>query len=389
MAQPGPLPNTLTTVAWFDARREFGGGIHVSITIGVDGLPVISYRRQTSVGETTVGDLHVIHCGDVACSANNTITQLDKQAGFFSSIAIGGDGLPVIAYLDGASVALGLKVAKCGNLECSSGNTVAVVHGRRSTAPSITVGLDGLPVISYGAVLGTSTPILHLAFCGDPACNASSNLGIVPIGSVAATSIALGADGAPVVAAYDQTRGELKVAKCANTDCSLTGDGSLSVSVGTVDGANNDAGNYTSITLGDNGLPLISYRALPNALKLVRCGNPACSAGNVISTLDSIGGSGFTAIAIGVDGLPMISYVRNQVFLGVVKCGNTRCSAFAAAHTIFSVDETTDVFEEATSIAIGSDGLPVVAYASHTGSTESVRVAHCGSDRCLPHWTRR
>ena len=70
-------------------------------------------------------------------------------------------------------------------------------------------------------------------------------------------------------------------------------------------------GEYTSIAIGADGLPVISYRdSTAAALKVAQCGNAACTAGNVITTVDdpvNLVGS-LTRIAIGIDGLPVISY---------------------------------------------------------------------------------
>jgi predicted regulator of Ras-like GTPase activity (Roadblock/LC7/MglB family) len=88
-------------------------GDYTSITIGADGLPIISYLDSTNL------NLKVAHCGDPACSAGNTITTLDSEGhvGWFTSITIGADGLPIISYLDVTNNTL--KVAHCSNPFCT------------------------------------------------------------------------------------------------------------------------------------------------------------------------------------------------------------------------------------------------------------------------------
>jgi hypothetical protein len=87
-------------------------GSNTSITIGTDSLPVISYY------DATFGDLKVAHCGNSYCSLGNTTYSVDTvgDVGYDTSITIGTDGLPVISYFDYTNV--DLKVAKCANPFC-------------------------------------------------------------------------------------------------------------------------------------------------------------------------------------------------------------------------------------------------------------------------------
>src|SRR3990167_8010566 len=84
-------------------------------------------------------------------SASLAVTEVDNSAsvGQYSSIAIGTDGLPVISYYDSTNFTL--RVTKCGNAACSSGNTSTKVDNSASvgTYTYIAIGTDGLPVISY------------------------------------------------------------------------------------------------------------------------------------------------------------------------------------------------------------------------------------------------
>ena len=106
---------TLTTVDSAGLVGEFS-----SIAIGADGLPVMSYDDRTN------GALRVAHCGNVTCTAANTLSTVVDSAGSgnsFSSIAIGADGLPVVSYHNQGHLA----VAHCGNVTCTAGNTLMTV----------------------------------------------------------------------------------------------------------------------------------------------------------------------------------------------------------------------------------------------------------------------
>ena len=276
-----PLPNSTTVADSFPDRREFGGGVFSSLTIGIDGLPVIAYREhEESVGETNRGHLNVLHCGNADCTSGNTVTTLDatEDTGWHASIAIGSDGLPVIAYHDFVNTPpnngfRNLKVAKCGDLACSAGSTITTVDSGFAAFSSITIGREGFPVIAYSRPLGTSVPLLHVAACKNASCNSNNLVGIVSSGHAEDTPIAVGADGGLVISYFELKNQNLRVAWCtqAATDKQCS-----DLTVTTVDSAG-DVGPNNSITIGEDGLPVISYfDRTRSAVKVAKCGNPAC-----------------------------------------------------------------------------------------------------------------
>jgi hypothetical protein len=367
-----PRSNIITTV---DTASIGYAGLYTSIAIGTDGYPVISY--YTSWPNY---DLKVLKCDNQACSDSNTITTVDDtgNVGQYASIAIGIDGLPVISYLDVTNY--DLKVLKCDNQACSDSNTITTVDstGDVGQYTSIAIGIDGLPVISYYDMTNGNLKVVK---CGNQACSSGNTINAVDsTGDVGDyTSIAIGIDGLPVISYHDETNYYLKVVKCGNQACSS---GNTITNLDTAA----DAGRYTSITIGADGLPVISYHHLSyEDLKVVKCGNQACSSGNTITNLDSIGYVGrYTSITIGADGLPVISYYdESNGNLKVVKCGNQACSS---GNTINAVDSTGDVGQY-TSIAIGIDGLPVISYLDVTNL--DLKVVKCASPMCLNYWTRR
>ncbi|MBI2575264.1 hypothetical protein HYV82_05260, partial [Candidatus Woesearchaeota archaeon] len=82
---------------------------------GTDGLAVISYYDQTNT------DTKVLKCGNINCSAGNTITTVlnanDDSGQGWTSIAVPPDGLPVISYIATGGY---LSVVKCANPACSA-----------------------------------------------------------------------------------------------------------------------------------------------------------------------------------------------------------------------------------------------------------------------------
>jgi len=361
-------------------------GLGSSITIGTDGLPVISYRDGTPND-----DLKVAHCLNVSCSGGvgvgfDTPTTVDSAANVqgTTSITIGTDGFPVISYLDDFPND-DLKVAHCTSIDCTTFDTPTAVDFTDSVGrdSSITIGTDGLPVISYH----DSTNIdLKVAHCTNTSCSTSTTTTVESTGSVGQdTSITIGIDGFPVIAHRDTTTPDtpnngLKVVHCLNVSCS----GGVGVGFDTpttLDSAG-DVGRTSSITIGTDGFPVISHFTNTGFdLKVSHCTNTSCSTFDpptFIDFTDSVGGE--SSITIGTDGFPVISYQDfTNTDLKVAHCTNTSCSTFDTPITVDSAGSGGE-FSFDTSITIGTDGLPVISYFN---TNFDLKFVHCGDSKCF------
>ena len=357
-----PAGNTTTAV---DTAGYVG--MYTSITIGADGLPVISYFDGTNY------DLKVAHCNDAICSSA-TITAVDTAGyvGIYTSITIGIDGLPVISYC--GDECFGLKVAHCNNDSCTSA-TISTVDRSMIKHTSITIGADGLPVISYydetNKYLNGDLKVAH---CNDVACTSATTTAVDTIGDVGLyTSITLGANGLPVISYYDNTNFDLKVAHCNDAACTSA----TTTAVDTV----GSVGSFTSITIGADGLPVISYLDATNYdLKVAHCNDAACTSATTtaVDTVDRVGW--FTSITIGADGLPVISYSYHydgwvNFDLMVAHCNDAACTSATSTSP-----DTVDDVGLYTSITIGVDGLPVISY--HDATNQDLKVTHCSNPFC-------
>jgi len=168
------------------------------------------------------------------------------------------------------------------------------------------------------------------------------------------TSLALNSNGLPVISYYDATNQNLKVAFCGNATCSA---GNIITTVDSI----GDVGIDTALILNNNNFPVVSYFDATNGdLKVVVCGNASCTAGNTLTTVDSTGIVGlFTSLALNNSGIPIISYVDStNLDLKVAVCGNSTCTA---GNTIITVDST-GVVGLFASLALNNSGLPVISY---------------------------
>jgi len=253
------LACTSATLAILDNVVSPGTG--TSIAIGVDGLPVISYQAN--------GQLRVAHCPDIGCTSA-TFTTIDGTGGvgYNSSIMIGADGLPLISYYDLTNN--NLKVAHCSNVACTSATLTTVDSaGDVGYDSSITLGADGFGLISYYDYPNA----LKVAHCSDLACTSATLTTVDSAGDIRFNSITIGADGLPVISYHDLTNGELKVSHCSDVACSVA-------TITTVDSVGTSSWIDTSITIGADGLPVISYYDYrppdPPGLKVAHCANEFC-----------------------------------------------------------------------------------------------------------------
>jgi len=314
--------------------------------------------------------------GSVVCeqlSALPRITIVHDVAdivGWSSSIAIGTDGFPVLAYLNLSSSSL--IFAKCHDPACEESTRYAIdgppaISG--VSAPSVTIDPSGRAVIAYVA-----DGNLKVARCNDTNCASRSVYTVDnPIHIVSQPSIAIGNDGLPVIAYRDSDAESLKVAKCNDAACAPLGE-----VITTVYDPDNRLGESVDLAIGGDGLPVISlHDETEYQLLLVRCNDAACApGGEAVVVVDGDFGSGFgNAIAISPDGFPVISYGGPDHSIRVAKCLNADCSV----GTKTTIDDLEDDLLE-TDIAIGADGWPVIVYFNWTRN--AVKVAKCNEETC-------
>ena len=131
------------------------------------------------------------------------------------ALAIGMDGLPVISYgkFERTTVT---KVVKCGDLACSSGNVTTIVDPTTNGEQVLEVLPDGRPVLfqSIGHVA-------KMARCGNPSCSAGNKV-IVLAGlgyPIPAMSMDL-VNGLPLIAGQATNgSGQILTFACKNPGC--------------------------------------------------------------------------------------------------------------------------------------------------------------------------
>jgi len=345
-----------------------GASDRTAIAIGADGLGLIGFYDRSS------GTLKVAHCDDSPCSSA-TVSTIDTVgiSGFGSggpapAIAIGSDGRGLVTYTSSTNYppTFRLKVAHCNDVACTSANVVDLDAADPSgAATSVTVGTDGLGLISYGV------PHINLkvAHCNTLDCSSATLSTIDATESVAGTSaITIGQDGRGLIAYNDATNGRLRVAHCNDLACT-------SASLSTVDGSGSPS--HADIAIGADGLGLISYQhpVGNHVLRVAHCNDIICSS----STVTTVDGNNLRggSVAIGTDGLGIISYYASTPDdLKVAHCLDVACTS----STNLTLDEGGST-GAGSAIAIGADGFGLISYIDgfHVGA---LKVAHCTNTQC-------
>jgi hypothetical protein len=355
--------NAGNTIATPDVMSS--NGVQSSIKINGSGNPVVAYY------DFTKKSLKMLTCGNASCTAGNTITTVDANGavGPYPSLVLSNNGNPAVSYLDLTNGKL--KILRCGNAMCTSGNTTASissVSGVTGYFSSLKLDANNLPVVSF---YNLTNGDLNIVRCGNASCT-SSNTVVVPDAASQVgmyTSLRLDANNNPIVSYYDASNGDLKVLHCGSTTCNpnsvVVGDSTANV------------GQYSSIKLDSMGKPVVSYWDQTNGdLKLLHCGNANCTAGNSITKPDVIGNTGWdTSLQIDSIGNPVMSYFSNtDGAMKLLHCSNANCSGV-------NIAQKPDILSRRlTSMALDAAGNSVIA--SSGQADQGLRIVHCGDATC-------
>jgi len=344
-----------------------------SMTIGTDGFPIMSF--YSFEGPATNILVKVMHCTSTDCSTfdvftlDDTLRQLPSQLSR-TDIVISG-GLPAVIYeVVDPNTVYNVKFIRCSSIDCSTFDfSLPLLNlGALPMWPAMTIGSDGFPRVTFGFQLCCES--LETFHCLDFGCLGSS-FGVSGPGGVNGMDIATGTDGNSIISYIGD--GLLKILHCTDFQCA-TADPVVTLFTP----PQLSTATETSIAIGSDGLPVIvaQLKKTPSESNLifVHCTSVNCSTFDTPILIDDVGDTGINpSIAISSDGLPVISYQRTDFNnLKFIHCSAVDCSTIDNARAL---DVLTGGGSQ-TTMVIGTDGNPLIVYAGGG-------IAHCGDPRCM------
>ncbi|MEK9883631.1 MAG: hypothetical protein VW442_03090 [Acidimicrobiaceae bacterium] len=173
-AGTGTLSPTHSTVDGGDASSQVAAGFMPSLTIGVDGFPVLAQQVRTHSGENvTATELQLISCDDVACVGGDEHVVVLRSSegsdvGWNPTVVTTAGGTSLVAHLDGAT----LLVTECQNTNCFARDTSTVASNGVPTSGSLDLqlGTAGQAIIVYT----TTDDDIGIGLCHQSGCGTSA-----------------------------------------------------------------------------------------------------------------------------------------------------------------------------------------------------------------------
>lgn len=290
-----------------------------------------------------------------------------EDIGTHASMAIGIDGLPVIAYFDDSTK--DLIYAKCIDSRCVTANVRKIdANGSVGKFLSVAIAPNGMAVLSYRHTNQTPEYNLRLIICNDVNCGGTETIpnpaptfiSIPATGDITDTSVTIGNDGFPIVA-YGVTGGGLRLLKCNNAICDDRSDFPVPIN-------GNPSVNHVNVAIStDEGTPVITYTA-DLKLSIVKCEIVTCQSiereREILNTGDIV--SYASMVLRGVLKHPIIAYKKADG-LYVMECDDYLCINDNTTAENVKVNDNAAVGDY-VSITIDTDGKPILAhYKSDTG----------------------
>jgi hypothetical protein len=298
--------------------------------------------------DATRAALGITGCFDAECSesASNTVAVEGADIGRHVDLALAPSGVPHFVFRYDGSVVDG----RCVDVRCGLGSgprptgaeplgldavvmssIIEPAGNGRGVQPalsdqeqadgldlSLSVRPDGTAVVS--GKVGNDIMVATYATPFDPDAGLQSQVFLQP-GSTGFGSMAIGPDDRPVIVGSDGSR-DLLITRCGDPQCLTVASERLT------EGTFYDS----AVTIGADGLPMIvstdnvGEDAQPSLIRVMSCLDPGCTT-SIDMTLP-FGAQYYNSMAIGSDGVPIIaaSQFTEPHFVSFHHCGTASCN---------------------------------------------------------------
>lgn len=311
-----------------------------------------------------IGVLVVATSPIIASAEDVSTTKAEWAGGWDASLALDSNGFPVAAFTDATG---SLRIMRCGSDTCDADSqTVKLVEGQFAD-PSLVLDSGDRPVI---AVLEADVGLVVLR-CEDPGCTTAFERNNVDPGAGPdwGPSLALDANSRPVIVNWDRIASKPHIIHCGDKVCS-------SDNTVTTPDTTTDTWRGSQLQLSSAGSPVVVY---PNdasgELRLLRCGNVSCTAGNSIGSLGPVGNTGPISMQLASDDSPMLVMTTGTSRLELRVCADAACSSFTTTDL-----EPPDFLIGSTALALDPNDNPVLAYVDR--AAQDLKILHCRDSIC-------
>jgi hypothetical protein len=315
------------------------------VFVGGDGLP----NAFVLLFKDDVPGFDLVRCEDADCTTS--------QATWLAGLS-GYPALEPLVLVDGtpAGVALSedgaLELVVCSDAQCGTASVTQLADGAEMWNTSFTD--DGRLVVMYGLPWGNSPepPGTALVACTDASCTAAPQVSMLgELWSPDSQFSHIAVDGDRLAYAYRTGDAAVFLVTCSDLTC----DDMSAVEVVTAAGDNGWLDVF-GLDIGSDGLPVIAYGWMgdPRELRFIHCENWECSDRQDVAVHELHGYWQGPSLAIGSDGLPVMAYTDNER-ITVAKCEDAACSTAVISTPLGDTPG-------APSLTVGPEGNPVVAY---------------------------
>ena len=279
-----------------------------------------------------------------------------------SSVAFGPDGSPRVSYYDYNNGYLKFALP----YEYNGGTIVDSSANISSAQPTaLTVDSNGFGLIAYQ---DTSNGYVRFAQCTNTDCSSSNQTNVATGVDPYDISIALGNDDFARIVYTDDNSGNVEYIQCTNAACTTKNTHTV------------DSGYIPSLAIGLDGYARIAYISSGN-MYLASCDNDSCSSNQLRSFSSSSPDNNLSLAINPISGNAVITYDDNNdnTRIKVIACTDSTYS-YCDSYTKNTIPGT--LYSGRNRVAIGSDGIPQIAFSNYVTDITELKYAKCSDEFC-------